>query len=173
MRPDLEAEFEDFVAGVSPRLFRAAYAITRDHHLAEDAVQSALGKAYARWSRVSRSEQPEAYVRRMVVNEVLSWRRRKASTEVPTDVPPVDDPRRAPAPHDTLLADSDAMWQALGRLAPRQRAVVVLRYYEHLSEVEIAETLGVRPGTVKSQCAAALARLRLLLADTRTEGERV
>ena len=59
----------------------------------------------------------------MVVNEVLSWRRRKASTEVPTDEPPVDDPRRAPASHDTLLADSDAMWQALGRLAPRQRAV--------------------------------------------------
>jgi len=173
MRPDLEAEFEEFVAGASPRLFRAAYAITRDHHLAEDAVQSALGKAYARWSRVTRSEHPEAYVRRMVVNEVLSWRRRKASTEVPTDVPPVDDPRRAPDSHDTVLADSDAMWQALGLLAPRQRAVVVLRYYEHLSEAEIAETLDVRPGTVKSQCAAALARLRLLLADTSTEGERV
>lgn len=173
MRPDLEAEFEDFVAGTSQRLFRAAYAITRDHHLAEDAVQSALGKAYARWARVSRSEQPEAYVRRMVVNEVLSWRRRRSSTELPTEIPPVDDPRRAPTSHDTALADSDAMWQALGNLAPRQRAVVVLRYYEHLSEAEIAETLGVRPGTVKSQCAAALARLRMLLAETTTEGERV
>jgi RNA polymerase sigma factor (sigma-70 family) len=75
--------------------------------------------------------------------------------------------------HDTALAESDAMWQALGKLAPRQRAVVVLRYYEHLSEAEIAETLGVRPGTVKSQCAAALARLRLLLSETTTEGERV
>ncbi|HEX6150965.1 SigE family RNA polymerase sigma factor [Nocardioides sp.] len=173
MRPDLEAEFENFVAATSQRLFRAAYAITRDHHLAEDAVQSALGKAYARWARVNRSDQPEAYVRRMVVNEVLSWRRRKSSTELPTEIPLEDDPRRAPTSHDTTLADSDAMWQALGQLAPRQRAVVVLRYYEHLSEAEIAETLGVRPGTVKSQSAAALARLRLLLSETTTEGERV
>lgn len=172
MRADL-TEFEDFTTATSPRLFRAAYAITRDHHLAEDAVQSALVKAYARWARVSRSDQPEAYVRRMVVNEVLSWRRRKSSTELPTDVPPVDDPRRAATGHDTALAESDAMWQALGQLAPRQRAVVVLRYYEHLSEAEIADTLGVRPGTVKSQCAAALVRLRLLLSETRTEGERV
>jgi RNA polymerase sigma-70 factor (sigma-E family) len=172
MRPDLEAEFDDFVVVTSQRLFRAAYAITRDHHLAEDAVQAALGKAYARWARVCRSDQPEAYVRRMVVNEVLSWRRRRSSTELPTDVP-AEDPRRTPVLHDTALAESDAMWQALGKLAPRQRAVVVLRYYEHLSEAEIAETLGVRPGTVKSQCAAALARLRLLLSETTTEGERV
>ncbi len=173
MRRDLEAEFEDFVGATSGRLFRAAYAITRDHHLAEDAVQSALGKAYVRWGRVSRSDQPEAYVRRMVVNEVLTWRRRKASTEVPTGATPLDDPRRRPVSHESTLADSDAMWQALGQLAPRQRAVVVLRYYERLSEAEIADTLGVRPGTVKSQCAAALARLRLLLAETTTEGERV
>ena len=114
-------------------------------------MQSALGKAYARWRRVSRGDQPEAYVRRMVVNEVLTWRRRKASTEVPTGATPLDDPRRRPVSHESTLADSDAMWQALGQLAPRQRAVVVLRYYERLSEAEIADTLGVRPGTVKSQ----------------------
>ena len=79
MRPDLEGDFEGFVAAVSDKLFRTAYAITRDHQLAEDAVQSALASAYAKWRRVSRVDQPEAYVRRMVVNEVLGWRRRRSS----------------------------------------------------------------------------------------------
>ena len=169
MRSDLEGEFEEFVTAVSPRLFRAAYAITRDHHHAEDAVQAALGKAYARWRRVSRADQPEAYVRRMVVNEVLSWRRRASSSELPSEALPERSAVSAEASYDT----SDAVWQALGRLAPRQRAVVVLRYYEQLSEAEIADALGIRPGTVKSQAWAALGHLRSLLADTTLEGERV
>jgi RNA polymerase sigma-70 factor (sigma-E family) len=166
---DLEREFEEFVAAVSPRLHRAAYAITRDHHHAEDAVQAALGKAYARWKRVVRTESPEAYVRRMVVNEVLSWRRRSSSAELPSQ----HLPEAATRGHEAAYAESDAVWQALGRLAPRQRAVVVLRYYEQLSEAEIAEALGVRPGTVKSQASAALARLRGFLDESTMEGERV
>jgi RNA polymerase sigma-70 factor (sigma-E family) len=166
---DLEREFEEFVAATSPRLHRAAYAITRDHHRAEDAVQAALGKAYARWKRVVRTERPEAYVRRMVVNEVLSWRRRSSSSELPSE----RTPDTAVAGPEAAYAESDAVWQALGRLAPRQRAVIVLRYYEQLSEAEIAEALGVRPGTVKSQASAAMAHLRALLADTTLEGERV
>ncbi len=166
---DLEREFEEFVAAVSPRLHRAAYAITRDHHHAEDAVQAALGKAYARWKRVVKTDHPEAYVRRMVVNEVLSWRRRRSSSERPSE----RTPETAVAGHEAAYAESDAVWQALGRLAPRQRAVIVLRYYEQLSEAEIAEALGVRPGTVKSQASAAMGHLRALLADTTLEGERV
>ncbi len=169
MGSDLEREFEDFVTAMSPRLFRAAYAITRDHHHAEDAVQVTLGKAYARWRRIVRTEQPEAYVRRMVVNEVLSWRRRRSSGELPT----ADAPDVATGSHESSVDESDAMWQALGALPARQRAVVVLRYYEQLSEAEIAETLGVRPGTVKSQCSAALANLRRQWEQQTREEERV
>lgn len=165
-----ESEFEEFVAAVSPRLHRAAYAITRDHHHAEDAVQTALGKAYARWKRVVRTDHPEAYVRRMVVNEVLSWRRRSSSSELPSgDLPEKETVTGA----DSELAESDAMWRALGRLPSRQRAVLVLRYYEQLSEAEIAEAMGVRPGTVKSQASAALANLRAVLTESTLEGERV
>jgi RNA polymerase sigma-70 factor (sigma-E family) len=166
---DLEREFEEFVAAVSPRLHRAAYAITRDHHHAEDAVQAALGKAYARWKRVVRTDQPEAYVRRMVVNEVLSWRRRSSSSELPSG----RTPETSVDGHEAAYAESDAVWQALGRLAPRQRAVIVLRYYEQLSEAEIADALGVRPGTVKSQASAAMSHLRGFLDESTLEGERV
>lgn len=166
---DLEREFEEFVVAVSPRLHRAAYAITRDHHHAEDAVQAALGRAYARWKRVARTDHPEAYVRRMVINEVLSWRRRSSSSEVPSQ----ELPEAAAGGHEAAHVEGDAVWRALGRLAPRQRAVVVLRYYEQLSEAEIAEALGVRPGTVKSQASAALSHLRGFLDEKTMEGERV
>lgn len=167
MRPEDEPDFEELVAAVSPRLHRAAYAITRDHHRAEDAVQAALGKAWARWRRVQRAEHPEAYLRRMVVNEVLSWRRRAAAGEVVSENLPEVGVSSQEAAYDT----SDVVWTALGALAPRQRAVVVLRYYEGLSEAEIADTLGVRPGTVKSQASAALAHLRSSLGQHVLEGE--
>lgn len=167
MGPEDEADFEEVVTALAPRLHRAAYGITRDHHRAEDAVQAALAKAWARWHRVRRTEHPEAYLRRMVVNEVLSWRRRAAAGEIVTDAVPDRGVRSDEAVYDT----SDAVWHALGGLAPRQRAVVVLRYYEGLSEAEIADALGVRPGTVKSQASAALANLRAALADTVLEGE--
>ena len=169
MRAEREAEFETFVAAVSDRMFRTAYAITRDHQLAEDAVQSALASAYAKWRRVSSADQPEAYVRRMVVNEVIGWRRRRSSTERPYAEPP---DRAADISSEDRIVETDAVWGALGQLAPRQRAVVVLRYYEHLSEAEIADVLGIRPGTVKSQCSAALANLRRILEPAAaTKGE--
>jgi len=159
MRPDLEAEFEDFVAAASPRLFRAAYAITRDHHLAEDAVQSALGKAYARWSRVTRSEHPEAYVRRMVVNERTSWWRRFQRRETPTDTVP------DAAVADREPDDHDRIWAACRRLPEAQRTAVALRYYEQLEYPEIAELTGVREGTVRSRVSRGLAVLREELTD--------
>ena len=113
MRAEREAEFETFVAAVSDRMFRTAYAITRDHQLAEDAVQSALASAYAKWRRVSRADQPEAYVRRMVVNEVIGWRRRRSSTERPT---PTAGPGGGHSPEDRIV-ETDAVWGALSQLA--------------------------------------------------------
>ncbi|CUR57179.1 RNA polymerase, sigma-24 subunit, ECF subfamily protein [metagenome] len=153
--------FDDFVTATTPRLFRVAWAITGDYHLAEDALQAAYVSAYSRWRRISQADNPEAYVRRMVVNQVLGWRRRASFGERPSArLPDLRVVESAEADVDR----SDVVWRGIQALAPRQRAIVVLRYYEQLSEAEIAETLGIRPGTVKSQASAALANLRLLLA---------
>jgi RNA polymerase sigma-70 factor (sigma-E family) len=155
-----DSAFAEFYATTRPRMYRTAYAIARDATAAEDALQSAYAKAYATWRRVSRADEPEAYLRRMVVNEVLGARRWAARRpERLTDMPDLLD---APASSSAEQhhADRDALWGALARLAPGQRAVLVLRYYEDLSEAEIADALGCSRGTVKSQAADALAHLR-------------
>lgn len=155
-----DSAFAEFYGATWTRMYRTAYAIARDAGAAEDALQSAYAKAYASWRRVARADQPEAYLRRMVVNEVLGARRWAARRpEHLTDAPEILD---APSSLSTEqhLADRDALWAALERLAPRQRAVLVLRYYEDLSEAEIADALGCSRGTVKSQAADALANLR-------------
>ena len=165
MRASDEAEFAEFVTTVSGRLLRSTYAVCRDRQLAEDAVQAALAAACTSWRRVRTADNPEAYVRRMAFHQVLGWRRRKSwraeviREELP-DVPV--------ASHEDGVLDHRLVWDALGQLPPRQRAVVVLRYFEDLSEQDIATTLGIRPGTVKSQSSAALAHLRAALADTET-----
>jgi RNA polymerase sigma-70 factor (sigma-E family) len=165
MRASDEAEFAEFVTTVSGRLLRSTYAVCRDRQLAEDAVQSALTAACMSWRKVRAADNPEAYVRRMAFHQVLGWRRRKAwqaevtRAELP-DLPVVS--------HEDGVLDHRLVWDALGQLPPRQRAVVVLRYFEDLSEQDIATTLGVRPGTVKSQSSAALAHLRAVLADLET-----
>jgi RNA polymerase sigma-70 factor (sigma-E family) len=163
-------EFADFFAATWPRLYRTTYAVTGDPGAAEDALQSAYAKAYASWRRVRAADRPEAYVRRMALNEVLTVRRRAWwRAERPHAVPPEPAPLRSPHA-DT--DDHDAVWQAVVALPPRQRAVVVLRYYEELSEAEIAEVLGCSRGTVKSQAADALAKLRRGNAATLlTDGE--
>jgi RNA polymerase sigma-70 factor (sigma-E family) len=160
MRAQDEADFAAFVTGVSARLFRTAYAMCGDRQLAEDAVQSALTSACVSWRRVRGARSPEAYVRRIVVNEVLRSRRRKSwrSERLFAAVPD----RALDTQNDGFLAH-DAAWQLLGTLPPRQRAVLVLRYYEDLSEREIADVLGIRPGTVKSQASAGLEHLRQAL----------
>lgn len=147
--------FEDFVAGRGQALQRFGYALTGDWALAEDLLQTALAKAYPRWSRVLRDD-PEAYVRKIMVNTWSSWWRRRWRGELPT--------RRLPeiAAADRY-ADVDsrqALRTALAQLPPRQRAVVVLRYHQDLSEAQVAELLGISVGTVKSQAARALASLR-------------
>jgi RNA polymerase sigma-70 factor (sigma-E family) len=152
-----EDDYEAFYASVWPRLFRLTYAICGDVGRAEDAVQSAMAKAYASWRRVRSAEHPEAYVRRMAVNEVLSLRRRRWwKAEHAGHVPDVG----AAVSAEQDVVDRAELWEALMRLAPRQRAVLVLRYYEDLSEQRIAEVLGCSQGTVKSQASDALATLR-------------
>lgn len=169
MGPSQEAEFEEFVRASSADLFRAAYGICRDRQLAEDAVQTALVRAYDRWSTVAATDNPRAYARRIVVNEVLGWRRRSWWGERV-------DARVEPDPSEGLeetVVETDAMWRALGGLPARQRAVLVLRYYEHLSESQIADVLSIRPGTVKSQASAGLATLRRRMTPaTRSNGAR-
>lgn len=170
MRKQDEAEYVAFVQTAWGRLFRSAYALTGDYQQAEDALQSALVKAYASWPRVRGADRPEAYVRRMLVNQVRSsWRRASWRIERSTNLlhhSPVES-------HETRLLLEDQVWRALMSLPPRQRAVVVLRYFDDLSEQEIADVLGVRPGTVKSQAAAALAALRRTFQKTEKADERV
>jgi RNA polymerase sigma-70 factor (sigma-E family) len=147
--------FEEFVAGRGQALQRFGYALTGDWALAEDLLQTALAKAYPRWSRVLRDD-PEAYVRKIMLNTWSSWWRRRWRGELPTlQLPEVAAPDR--------YADVDsrqALRAALAQLPPGQRAVVVLRYHQDLPEAQVAELLGIAAGTVKSQAARALAALR-------------
>ena len=150
-------EYDDVYAALWSRLVRTAYAVSGDLGVAEDAVQTAFAKAFRSWRRISRMEAPEAYLRRMAINEVLNGRRlARHRHEVSREQPPE---RPLAASTDDALAH-DEMWRVLSTLPPRQRAVLVLRYYEDLSEQQIADALGCRPGTVKSQASAALASLR-------------
>jgi RNA polymerase sigma-70 factor (sigma-E family) len=162
MRTKDEAEYAELVAAVSTRLFHTAYAVCRSRTVAEDAVQSALTNAYLSWRRVRAADNPEAYLRRMVLNQLFSWRRRASwrAEESRAEVPDT-----LGASHEDAVVAHDEVWRALAALPARQRAVVVLRYYEDLSEAQTAEALAIRPGTVKSQTSAAMARLRRELHD--------
>jgi RNA polymerase sigma-70 factor (sigma-E family) len=157
VRTASEAEFAEFFAAAWPRLFRVTYAITGDVGQAEDAVQSAFAKAYASWPRVRSADHPEAYVRRMAINEVLGLRRRSWWKSERSGTPP--EVRAERSAQDDLV-DRAEVWEALMSLPPRQRAVLVLRYYEDLSEQQISEVLGCSRGTVKSQASDALSALR-------------
>ena len=160
------AEYDAFVVARSPALLRTAYLLVRDHALAEDLLQTSLTKTWFAWSRIDGD--PEPYVRRVMLTTQVSWWRRRWNGEVPTaDLP--DLPSGADA-----SADRGDLWEALGHLTRRQRAVLVLRYYEDLTEAETARLLNCSVGTVKSQCAKALARMRLdsALAPVADEGSR-
>jgi RNA polymerase sigma-70 factor (sigma-E family) len=164
-----EADYAEFYTSAWPRLFRLTYAISGDVGRAEDAVQSALAKAYASWHRVSTARHPEAYVRKMAVNEVLGVRRRSWwKSEQSGHVPDVEVADSA----EQELVDRAELWAGLLTLAPRQRAVLVLRYYEDLSEQQIAEVLGCSRGTVKSQASNALDTLRRRYAEADLVAER-
>ena len=146
--------FDAFVLARSRRLLRTSYLLTQDHALAEDLLQTALAKAWFAWSRIEGGD-PEPYVRRIIINTYSSWWRRRWNSEQPS----------AHLPESTTSGGATEertdVWQALQRLPRRQRAVVVLRYYEDLTEAETARVLGCSTGTVKSQTSKAFAKLRL------------
>ena len=147
--------FAEFVATRGQALQRTAFLLTGDWALAEDLLQTALARALPRWSRIVRDD-PEAYVRRVLVNTWSSWWRRRWRGELPTETLP------DAVAHDPY-ADADrrsAVRTALTKLPRKQRAVVVLRFHEDLTEAQVAALLGISVGTVKSQTAKALAKLR-------------
>jgi RNA polymerase sigma-70 factor (sigma-E family) len=153
-------EFSDYVAFRLPALLRFGYALTGNPHDASDLVQEVLERVGLRWAAIGRGRGgPDAYIRRAMVNARTSrWRRRRPELLVPVI------PESAVQQHDRF--DDEPLWQALRGLPPGQRAVIVLRYYEDLSEAEIAATLGVSAGTVKSQTARAMATLRQRLSSS-------
>jgi RNA polymerase sigma-70 factor (sigma-E family) len=150
---DAATQFASFVNGRGPALQRTAYLLTGDWGLAEDLLQTALAKSYLAWNRI-RHEDPEGYVRKVLANTHATWWRRKWRGETPTaDLPEGQH-------HDGGPEDRLALAAALARLPRRQRAVVVLRFHEDMTEAAVARALGISVGTVKSQTAKALAKLR-------------
>jgi RNA polymerase sigma-70 factor (sigma-E family) len=160
MNPDDEREFRDFVTTRADSLRRLAYLLGGDWHLAEDAVQTALTRLYAVWRRLHRRDEVEGYARRIVVRAVVDERRRawfrreRVSAQLPDTARPDD---------NAMTADRLVVLRALSEMPSRQRAAIVLRYWEDLSIEETAEILGCPPGTVKSQTARGLQTLRNLL----------
>ena len=153
------AAFAEFARGRSHALFRVAYLMVGDHGLAEDLLQEALTKTYVAWPRLRDPSKAEAYTRKAITTTAISWWRRKAWHG---ERPRGDLPELAANPgHDPT--ERDWLWQELQSLAPRQRAAIVLRYYEDLTEAQTAEALGVSVGTVKSQVSDGLKRLRAKL----------
>lgn len=149
-------DFETFAAARWPRLLRTAYLLTGDHHEAEDLVQVTLAKLFPAWPRVRSLDEPDAYVRRALVNNNLSRFRKRRVVQLLT--PRL--PERAQEGGAARTEERSLLLEALGTLPPRQRAVVVLRYWEDLSEQQAAEVLGCSPGNVKSQASRGLRKLR-------------
>lgn len=152
-----DTDFSEFMAGRWSQLVRLGYGLTGDAQLAEDLAQTAFTRAYASWGRVRRADDPDAYLRRIVINANRNRFRRRRVDEVLTaavpDLTPAGGDAGLPGPRDALLG-------ALQRLPYGQRAVVVLRYWLDLSEAETAALLGCSTGNVKSQSSRALAKLR-------------
>jgi RNA polymerase sigma-70 factor (sigma-E family) len=155
-----DVTFEEFVSARLGSLSRYATVVVWDAGLAEDIVQNVLVRAQRNWARIGRLDAPERYVKRMVLNEFLSWRRRRAAHVVPLSTASLD-ALTAPVPDATPGHDErDAMMRLIGTLPPRQRAVIALRFYEDLPVDEIAHLLDCRPATVRSHLTRALAALR-------------
>jgi RNA polymerase sigma-70 factor (sigma-E family) len=156
-----DADFSAYLAARQPALLRTAYLLTGSRADAEDLVQTSLAKLYLAWDRVREREAVDAYARRILLNEHHSlWRRAWRRRELPVEQVPEGD-ASSDAHVDAYDDGRDrALWTFVQTLPRRQRAVVVLRYYEELSEAETADVLGVSVGTVKSQCSRALAALR-------------
>ncbi|MBV1853631.1 SigE family RNA polymerase sigma factor [Catellatospora tritici] len=160
MRAEHEQAFTEYAQGRALELRRTAYRLCGSWDEAHDLLQTALVRLYRHWERVSAADSPDAYVRRMLVNVYLEQRRSWWSRVVRAYA----EPPEQPAPPDGIDGRLDLM-AALARLAPGQRAVLVLRYWEGLDVAETANALGCSTGTVKSQSAYAIAALRRLMPD--------
>jgi RNA polymerase sigma-70 factor (sigma-E family) len=151
-----DREFTAYLDARQPSLLRTAYLLTGDRHTAEDVLQTSLAKLYLAWDKIQDRGSVDGYVRRIMVNENNSlwrkpWKKREHAADVLPDTSYVDD-------YDD--GRGKALWDIVQSLPPKARAVVVLRYYEQLSEAETADVLGISTGTVKSQCSRAIASLR-------------
>lgn len=161
MADEIDEKFREFVAARSAALLRTAYLLTGDWATAEDLLQTALTKTYLAWRRLGTIDSVEPYARRVLVTTATSWWRRRWHGERPTGTMPED---VRPDGADER-AERDLMWRFVQGLPPRQRAVLVLRFYEDLTEVDTARLLDISVGTVKSQGARALATLRRRLSE--------
>lgn len=156
--------YEEFVDSRLPALLRYAVMLTGDPHLAQDLVQETMVRVQLNWRRVRRAESPDRYVRRMLTNQHVDWRRGPWFRRVLPQAEP-DETRTVPHDHATSSAERDEIWSWLARLPRRQRAALVLRYYEDLPDAEIAEILGCAVGTVRASISRALATLRADLVE--------
>ncbi len=159
-RGDVRDGYDGFVADRLDRLLGYATAMTCDKHLAQDIVQDVLLRAQSRWDRISAMDAPYLYVKRMVTNEYLSWRRRRAAREVAASHAALDEISPAVDDHAARHAERDAMRARIAVLPRRQRAALVLRYYDDSTDEEIATVLGCTVGTVRSHISRALKTLR-------------
>jgi RNA polymerase sigma-70 factor (sigma-E family) len=155
MRDD--RDFREYVRSRSRALLRAAYLLTGNRADAEDLVQAALAKTYLAWDRIEDRAALDGYVRRAMVNTHISWWRRRRLEEFPTD----EVPDQAVADHSAGSDMQESLRRAIARLPQRMRDAVMLRYYEDMTEAEVAEVLGVSLGTVKSTVSRAVAKLRI------------
>jgi RNA polymerase sigma-70 factor (sigma-E family) len=149
----VDVTFEEFVVARGPSLLRFAHALSGDRHLAEDLLQEVLVKVARRWSRIE--GRPEAYVRAALCREVVSWRRRRSASELPSEMADRPGGQEADA-----VVERDALWSVLCSLPPRQRAVLVLRHWEGLPDRQIADLLGCGESTVRSSASRAAMALR-------------
>jgi RNA polymerase sigma-70 factor (sigma-E family) len=161
-----DVTFAEFATARLPALLRYAIALTGDRDLAQDVVQDSLAKAQANWRKVERANSPDAYVRQIVLNEYLSWRRRWSVRNIQAageHMVVLVDRRAATRDHADAVVDGEDLWARLATLPRKQRAVLVLRYYEQLDDTEIASLLDCAPATVRSNASKALKTLRLNL----------
>lgn len=149
--------FEEFVAEQGGSLLRLAYVLTTDRHQAEDLVQSCLAQAFTKWPTVRQAESPVAYVRRILINQHLSWKRRRWTTEAPTELDDLDQPVDDAV---DIVLSRDTIRSLIAGLPPRARTVLVLRYYADLADADIAAALGVSEGTVRATASRALLTIR-------------
>jgi len=156
----LPPSFEEYVHARGPDLLRFAYVLCGDYHLAQDLVQEVLAKAYRRWSRID-SDNPDPYVRKGIVRTHLSWRMRRANRETIVEHAP---DRQAGVDFSTRHAARDELWALLATLTKTQRAVLVLRYFQDLSDRQIAELVGCAEATVRVHAHRGLAKLRARMA---------